>query len=120
MERCPQECQHQRPSSRLAGRPHDQVGDAETMEDLLDALAVDLEAVDGARSLDDSVAPEVFPLTDDAALEMPQRRGKRLVLVPMPGESPQSRPDVELLEDGEALEASTTLRAWQSKPTVRK
>ena len=80
----------------------DQVGDAETMEDMLDALAVDLEADDGARSLDESFGPEVFPLTDDATLEMPQRRGRRLVLVPMPGESPHSHPDVELLE-GEAF-----------------
>ena len=51
--------------------PHDQVGDAETMEDMLDALAVDLEADDGARSLDDSVGPKVFPLTDDATVEVP-------------------------------------------------
>ena len=80
--------------------PHDQVGDAETMEDMLDALAVDLEADDGAKSLDDSVGPGVLPLTDDAALEMPQRRGRRLALVPMPGESSQSR---RVSEDGEAL-----------------
>ena len=62
-----------------------------------------LEAGDGAGSLDERFGPEVFPLTDDATLEMPQPRGRRLVLVPMPGESPQSHPDVELLEDGEAL-----------------
>ena len=62
--------------------PFDQVGDAETMEDMLDALAVDLEADDGAGSLDERFGPEVFPLTVDATLEMPQRRGRRLVLVP--------------------------------------
>ena len=72
---------------------------AETM-DMLDALAIDLEADDdGARSLDESFGPEVFPLTDDATLEMSQGRGRRLVLVPMPGESPHSHPDVELLEE---------------------
>ena len=39
--------------------PFDQVGDAETHdEDMLDALAVDLEVDNGARSLDDSVGPE--------------------------------------------------------------
>ena len=83
--------------------PFDQVGDAETMEDMLDALAVDLEVDDGAGSLDERFGPEVFPLTDDAALEMPQRRGRRLVLVPMPCDSLHSHPDVKLLEDGEAL-----------------
>ena len=34
---------------------------------------------------------------------MPRRRGRRLVLVPMPGESSHSHPHVEMLEDGEAL-----------------
>ena len=99
MGRCPRQCQqHHGPSSTLAGSSH-----LIKLEDMLDALAVDLEADDGATSLDDSVGPEVFPLTDDAVVEMPQRRGGRLVLVPMPGRSPQSRPDVELLEGGEAL-----------------
>ena len=65
-------------------------------------LAVDFEADDSAKSLDESFGPEVFPLTEDATLEMPQRRGRRLVLVPIPGESPHSHPDVELLE-GEAF-----------------
>ena len=65
--------------------PHDQVGDAETMEDMLDALVVDLED-GGARSLDDSDGPEVFPLTDDDAAS--QRHGRRWVLVPMPSGSP--------------------------------
>ena len=72
--RCPGQCQqHQGPSLRREP-PVDQVGDAETMEDMLDALA--------------------FPLTDDAA--------EGWCWNPFP-ESSHSHSDVELLEDGEAL-----------------
>ena len=75
---------------------------------MLDALAVDLEADDGARSLDESFGPEVFPLTDDATLEMPRRRGRRLVLV-MPGESPHPTQTWNCWRMVRHWEASTTL-----------
>ena len=98
--------------------PVDQVGDAETMEDMLDALAVDLEADDGRWMR--VLVPKLFPLTDDATLEMPNDAAEGWCWSPCQVRVPIPTQTWNCWRMVRHWEASTTLRVWQSKIVVRK